>query len=614
MSNAANLALDGGDPRLGVVGEHGYAESPLDKEIQDSAASPTHDHPSPLIKPQSRPMHDSSISFEEYTYYAKRTRMEEEAHVDDIKDTQGWIEMIFPSKSGMGAGNVSGAEQHGANIAATVNLADPEKRNLVSDEEWTNASRALRTATKSAIFYLITTDILGPFGLPFAFATTGWGPGIALFTVFAFLAGYSGYLLWTIFMGMDSYEFPIKTYGDIGFRLFGRWMRYLFNILQSIQLVLNVGLIVVSNGEALSQAAKFKLCFAVCCLVWALAGFVVGQVRTLQKFGWLANMAVWINIIVMIITMAAAAHTAPNFKGAAESAGATLNNGTSVTPDANGVFPPVQHSNGLPPSGSFAGSVNGAMQAVFSYGGAMIFPEFMSEMRYPRDFLKGMWAAQSFIYLVYMFYGLFMYGFQGQYVINPSFLGIGKYSLQTAGNVFAMVSALIAAALYGNIGIKVLYNSIFVEIFKAPPLTTKTGKFIWIGMIPIYWSIAFVIAAGIPDFSGLTGIVAAICILQFTYTFPPLLSVAYMIKENTTGVFNPATGEITRAPGHQGGIKGVIKGFFGRRWYMNVFNVLYMLGALAMAGLGSFGAIENLIHAFASGATNSFVCKSPLDG
>jgi hypothetical protein len=53
-----------------------------------------------------------------------------------------------------------------------------------------------------------------------------------------------------------------------------------------------------------------------------------------------------------------------------------------------------------------------------------------------------------------MFYGLFMYHYEGQYSINPAYLGIGPYNLQTAGNVFAMVSAVIAAALYGNIGIK----------------------------------------------------------------------------------------------------------------------------------------------------------------
>ncbi|TVY37033.1 N amino acid transport system protein [Lachnellula subtilissima] len=603
MSNLANLALDGGDPRL----SKDAGDAALRKE-EGVFSTDSDQGITPAIRPQNRAPHDASISFAEYAYYAARTRAEEEEHVGDIVATQSWVQMIFPSKSGMGASNVSGAEKHGAEINANTNLAKAENRDHITAEEWTNASRALRTATKSAIFYLITTDILGPFGLPYAFATTGWGPGITLFTIFGVLAGYSGYLLWKIFMGMDSYEFPIKTYGDMGFRLMGRWTRYLFNVLQSIQLILSVGLIIVSNGEALSQAAKFKLCFAICCLVWTLAGFFFGQVRTLQKFGWLANAAVWINVICMIITMGAAAHTAPNYKGAAESAGATLNNGTSITPDSNGVFPAVQHSGGLPPSGDFAGSVNGAMQAVFSYGGAMIFPEFMSEMRYPRDFLKGMWAAQSFIYIIYMFYGLFMYGYQGQYVINPSYLGIGKYNFQTAGNVFAMISALIAAALYGNIGIKVMYNSIFVELFHAPPLSTKAGKLVWVGLIPVYWSIAFVIAAGIPDFSGLTGIVAAVCILQFTYTFPPMLSIAYMMNKNTAGEFDPATGTETKTG------KGFLKGFFADKWYMNCFNLVYMLGALAMAGLGSYAAIENLINAFKSGASNSFVCKSPLDG
>lgn len=430
-------------------------------------------------------------------------------------------------------------------------------------------------------------------------------------------------------MGMDSYEYPIKSYGDMGQRLYGPWLRYVFNILQALQLIFNVGLIVVSNGEALSQAAKFKLCYAVCCLVWCLAGFLFGQVRTLQKFGWLANAAVWLNVLVMIITMAAAAHTAPNYEGSSQSIGAALNGGISIMP-VNGVYPAVQHYGGLPPSPTFAGSVNAAMQAVFSYGGAMIFPEFMSEMRYPRDFLKAMWAAQSFIYLVYMFYGLFMYGYQGkstpfiqktstlmntgQYVINPSFLGIGKYSLQTAGNVFAMVSSIIAAALYGNIGIKVIYNNIFVEIFRAPSLNTRSGKLIWAGMVPIYWSAAFAIGAGIPAFAGLSGVVSAVCILQFTFSFPPLLAVAFMTKKNAMlpgEGFDPATGAFAR---QDSGVKRWIRGFFGTRWWMNIFNVLYCGGALSLAALGTYSGIEILKGAFASGASNSFVCKSPLEG
>ena len=55
---------------------------------------------------------------------------------------------------------------------------------------------------------------------------------------------------------------------------------------------------------------------------------------------------------------------------------------------------------------------------------------------------------------------VYRYAYQGQYVVNPSYLGVGEYTLQTIGNSLAMASALIAAALYGNIGIKVLYNNI----------------------------------------------------------------------------------------------------------------------------------------------------------
>jgi hypothetical protein len=54
--------------------------------------------------------------------------------------------------------------------------------------------------------------------------------------------------------------------------------------------------------------------------------------------------------------------------------------------------------------------------------------------------------------------------------------------------------------LYGNIGIKVAYQNIFQELLGLPPLTTKAGKLLWTAIVPIYWSIAFVLAAAIPQF------------------------------------------------------------------------------------------------------------------
>ncbi|EAL94076.1 putative amino acid transporter [Aspergillus fumigatus Af293] len=593
MAQPASVVLDGEDPRL------------REKE-RGTFDAVDHGTGTAAIRPQHRKLHDPSVTFEEYYYYAQLTRAEEESRPNGDQE-RGWLSIIFPSKSG---GGVQPLPQHPSEDAKTPSAGDAARQMTITDEEWTNASRALRTATRGAIFYLITTDILGPFGLGYAFATMGWGPGIALYTVFGGLAAYSGYLLWSAFLGLDSYQFPVRSFGDLGFRLYGRWMRYLFNILQSIQLLLNVGLIVISNGEALYQVSRSKLCFIVCCLVWALFGFFIGQIRTLQKYGWLANCAVWINLIVMFITMGGAANAPPNYAAASASAGAVINEAL-ITP-VNGVYPPVQTSGGLPEAGNFVGSLNGAMQAVFAYGGAMVFPEFMSEMKRPKDFLTAMWAAQAFIYFWYMFYGLFMYGYQGQYNVNPSYLGIGSYNISTAGNVFAMVSAAIAAGLYGNIGLKVLYNQVFVELLRCPPLTTRGGKWFWVILVPIYWGIAFALAAGIPNFSGLTSVVAAVCILQFTYSFPPLLALAYWVRRAALRDgegFDPATGQTIL---HDRSMSRVIRGFLAQRpkeLAMSVFNIFYVLGALVLAGMGAYSAIESLINAFAQSRTTSYTCK-----
>lgn len=58
----------------------------------------------------------------------------------------------------------------------------------------------------------------------------------------------SGWLLWTCFMHLDSFEFPAKNYGDLAYRLYGKWFRWLVNIGQGLQLLLSVGNIIISNG------------------------------------------------------------------------------------------------------------------------------------------------------------------------------------------------------------------------------------------------------------------------------------------------------------------------------------------------------------------------------
>jgi hypothetical protein len=90
-------------------------------------------------------------------------------------------------------------------------------------------------------------------------------------------------LLRVQYLGLDSYEFPLLNYGDLAFRDFGSVARHVVNVLQSIQLICITGQVIIQNGQAISQVSQFKLCYAVCCILFTIVGFGVGQIRNLRN-------------------------------------------------------------------------------------------------------------------------------------------------------------------------------------------------------------------------------------------------------------------------------------------------------------------------------------------
>lgn len=125
--------------------------------------------------------HDPSVTFEEYIYYASITRAEEkianERHVA-AAGPKSFKKVLFnrfskgrqlSADSPSATDNGSTGEKHDEKGVTPAPVDAPATRgNLggVSDSEWKNASRAIRTAGWSSVFYLITTDILGPFSVP----------------------------------------------------------------------------------------------------------------------------------------------------------------------------------------------------------------------------------------------------------------------------------------------------------------------------------------------------------------------------------------------------------------------------------------------------------------
>ena len=62
-------------------------------------------------------------------------------------------------------------------------------------------------------------------------------------------AVYTGFLLWRMFLKLDSVQYPIKTYGDIVGRTCGSTTRYCIDLLQSVQLLCNVAVVILGNGQ-----------------------------------------------------------------------------------------------------------------------------------------------------------------------------------------------------------------------------------------------------------------------------------------------------------------------------------------------------------------------------
>jgi hypothetical protein len=133
--------------------------------------------------------HNPTVTIEEFMYWAAISR-HEESKLPKIKGPVSNILGFGKSKS-----KVAPTQSLEATSDALMHEMQPGKpaSATVSNAEWQQAQRASRTAGWAAVFYLISTDVLGPYSVPWAMAQMGYGPGISLYAVFGALAGYTGW-------------------------------------------------------------------------------------------------------------------------------------------------------------------------------------------------------------------------------------------------------------------------------------------------------------------------------------------------------------------------------------------------------------------------------------
>lgn len=116
------------------------------------------------------------VSFEEYFHYASITRAEERLANEAYRSERGpsTVKSLLldrfrrspkSPKSAKGNGHQSAGPDQAMQEKETQ-ATPPDRGPSVDDQELHTANRALRTAGWGSVFYLITTDILGPSNTP----------------------------------------------------------------------------------------------------------------------------------------------------------------------------------------------------------------------------------------------------------------------------------------------------------------------------------------------------------------------------------------------------------------------------------------------------------------
>lgn len=270
---------------------------------------------------------DPSVTYEEFIYWAKIEREMEEieykqyrAHTTH-KGFMGSIKGYFTSNAyeeTKAHADPSALASHDKVLehttvnekAGTGSDSDdafvapigPPSSSSDLDADWRKASRALRTAGWGSIFYLITTDILGWGQTAYVFANTGYAYGFGIFVLMGFAAFASGIMIWRTFLGLDSSRFPLVTFGDAFFRLFGKQTRNFINVLQSLQMFLSVAVVLEGQTLIIAQlGASADFCYIAAAVIALAVSMCSGYLRSLKHLGWFCNAAVWINVVTFIL-------------------------------------------------------------------------------------------------------------------------------------------------------------------------------------------------------------------------------------------------------------------------------------------------------------------------
>lgn len=337
--------------------------------------------------------------------------------------------------------------------------------------------------------------VLAIMSFPWSYSVLGLVPGLILTVFVAVTVLYTGLII------TDFCErFPhLRNVCDIGQYLLGgsRWAWYatMFCFLANNTLI--QGLHVLVGAKYLNTVTNHSICSVGFTAIVAGISLIFSVPRTFSQMSWVGYFSAATMFIAVLLAM--------------------IFVGVQDHPYKYDGSPVVFRA--FPEKGTtYVDGMSAFLNIVYTFVGQITYPQFISEMKNPREFKKVLWIVTTCEVIIFAVAGSIIYVYVGNaYVTAPAFGSlIRKYKIISFS--FAIPTIIFVGALYSNISSKLIYD----EIFKNSPHRyswTKASWVFWVFVLFLTWVGAFIIAEVIPFFSDLLSLMSSLFDCWFGFVF-----------------------------------------------------------------------------------------------
>lgn len=348
--------------------------------------------------------------------------------------------------------------------------------------------------------------VLAIMSFPWSYSVLGLIPGLILTLFVASTVLYTGLIISDFCEKHPS----LRNVCDISIYLFGNYksIYYITCICFLANNILIQGLHVLVGAKFLNTITNHSQCTVVFSIIVVIISICFSWPRRFSTLSFLGYFSAATMFIAVILAMIFAGIQSHPYKF----------DGTPV------------HYTLFPKKGTtYVDAMCAFLNIVYTFVGQITYPQFISEMRNPKEFKKVLWLVSICEVIIFSLAGSIMYVYVGTYYMTAPAFGSLEKVYKIISFSFAVPTIIFAGALYANVSTKFIFFEFFKNDHDMLFKDSFKSWFYWLSILTTTWILAFVIAEVIPFFSDLLSLMSSLFDCWFGFIF---WGVAYLRLKN----------------------------------------------------------------------------------